>query len=175
MVWTFPHKEYLRQTSGVAIRQLRSVHAPVSLCLAALDAALTNFPVERDCIRSAINTSRKLGDRLQFLAAHEALRDEASPPVELARPALNTDDATIVDWTCQLLAYKTREIAYWRYLSLVCDLADLSELRPLYEASLADAERFEDWLRRAFETLAVHQLQLAGVLSAAPLPETCRS
>ncbi|WP_398473575.1 hypothetical protein [Tardiphaga sp.] len=85
-------------------------------------------------------------------------------------PELQTDNPLLVDWTCQLLAYKAQETAYWRYMLLVCDLADLSDLKPLYEVSLADAQTFEDWLGRAFETLAVRQLEMAGVLSANPSP-----
>lgn len=153
----FSHKEYLRRTSAAAMRQIRSVQRPLSHCLAELDAALTRFPVERGYFKSAMNAAKELDDRI--LAAQEALPDQVTPSLEPSIRDLSGDECQLVDRTCQLLAYKAQEIAYWRYLLLVCELADLSDLRPLYEASLAEAEHFEGWLRRAFETLAVNQLQ----------------
>lgn len=167
MVWTpFPHRKYLVRTSAAAINRIRSAQVPAKLCLEALDAALTNFPLEQACIRSAMDAAIELNERLAILAANETLRDQPAAFQESSNEDLKPDVTPIIYWTSRLLAHKAHEIACWRYLLLVCELADLSDLRPLYEASLADAQSFEDWLRRAFETLAVNQLEMDGVLSA---------
>ena len=168
MEWVpFPHKEYLRRTSRAALSRMRSMLISSELLSKELCESLNGFPSEQNIIGSAIDDSRAMQLRLNILIKHEAFRDltdQSADPIEVLR----IDRIPIVDAAILLMANKAQEIAFWRYLLLVCDLADLSDIRPLYETSLGEAERLDEWLRRAFETLVVDQLHLSGVLSAAP-------
>ena len=168
MEWVpFPHKEYLRRTSSAALSRLRSMRVSSELYLNELRDSLNGFPSEQSLVTSAIDDSRALQLRLNILIKHDAFLDVKDLSTDHIAVS-HIDMIPIVDTAIILMAHKAQEIACWRYLLLVCDLAELSDIRPLYETSLEEAERLDGWLRRAFETLAVHQLQLSGVLSADP-------
>jgi hypothetical protein len=166
MAWTpFPHRDYLRESFLPVLARLRVLQAGEIELLEGLRCRLESSPTELRYVEDAIVNSRRQRVRLSTVQTHPVFRLLSDVPDACITSKVGVDEWGIVRLALTLAASKTEEVGYWRYLNLICELADLADIKPLLEATLSDAEKFDDWLRRAFETLAVRQLQCVGVLS----------